>query len=45
VRGRRSGVETDIPIAVVAEYRDGLLWRYKDFGEARLALDAVGQLE
>jgi hypothetical protein len=42
VRGRGSGVETDIPIAIVAEYRDGLLWRYKDYGEARLALEAVG---
>jgi SnoaL-like domain len=45
VRGRGSGVETDIPIAIVAEYRDGLLWRYKDYGEARSALEAAGLRE
>jgi ketosteroid isomerase-like protein len=45
VRGRGSGVETDIPTAVVAEYRDGLLWRYKDHGQADLALEAVGLRE
>lgn len=42
VRGRGSGVETDIPSAAIAEYRDGLLWRFKDYGEARLALEAAG---
>ena len=45
VRGRGSGVETDMTIAIVAEYRDGLLWRFKDYGEARLALEAVGLRE
>jgi ketosteroid isomerase-like protein len=45
VRDRGSGVETDIPIGIVAEYRDGLLWHYKDYGEARLALEAVGLRE
>jgi ketosteroid isomerase-like protein len=45
VRGSGSGVETDIPTAVVAEYRDGLMWRYKDYGETRLALEAVGLRE
>jgi ketosteroid isomerase-like protein len=34
VRGRGSGVETDIPSAAIVEYRDGLLWRFKDYGEA-----------
>jgi ketosteroid isomerase-like protein len=45
VRGRGSGVETDIPTAGIAEYRDGLLWRWKDYGEARLALEAAGLRE
>ncbi len=45
VRGKGSGVETDIPTAAIAEYRDGLLWRYKDYGEAALALEAVGLRE
>lgn len=45
VRGRGSGVETDIPTAAIAESRDGLMWRYKDYGEARLALEAAGLAE
>lgn len=45
VRGRGSGVETDIPTAGIAEYRDGLLWRFKDYGEARRALEAAGLRE
>jgi ketosteroid isomerase-like protein len=42
MRGRESGVETDVPTAAVAEYRDGLLWRFKDYGDARSALEAAG---
>ena len=45
VRGRGSGVETNIPTAAIAEYRNGLLWRFKDYGEARLALEAAGLRE
>ena len=45
VRGRGSGVETNIPTAAIAEYRNGLLWRFKDYGEARLALEAAGLSE
>jgi ketosteroid isomerase-like protein len=41
VRGRARGVETDVPSAAIAEFRDGLMWRYKDYGEARLALEAA----
>ena len=40
-----SGVDTRIPTAAIAEYRDGLLWRYKDYGESRLALEAAGLRE
>jgi len=42
VRGRGGGVEIDVPTAAIAEYRDGLMWRYKDYGEARLAFEAAG---
>jgi ketosteroid isomerase-like protein len=42
VRGRGSGVEAPIPAAAIAEFRDGLLWRYHDFGDARRALAAAG---
>jgi ketosteroid isomerase-like protein len=43
MRGRSSGVESDIPTAAVVEFRsDGILVHYKDYGDARLALEAVG---
>ena len=42
MRARESGVETDVPSAAVVDYVDGLLWRYKDYGQARLALEAAG---
>lgn len=45
MRARGSGVETDVPTAAIVEYRDGLLWRYKDYGQARLALSAAGLRE
>ena len=41
VRGKGSGVETDVPTAAVAEFREGLLWRFKDYVEPRLALEAA----
>ena len=41
MRARGSGVETDVPSAAIAEYRDGLMWRYKDYGQARAALEAA----
>jgi hypothetical protein len=42
IRGRGSGVEMEIPMAFLAEFRDGMLVHYKDYGEARLALEAAG---
>jgi ketosteroid isomerase-like protein len=42
MRARGSGVEADVPSAAIVEYLDGLLWRYKDYGQARLALEAAG---
>jgi ketosteroid isomerase-like protein len=45
MRGRASRLESDIPTAAVVEFRDGVLVRYKDYGDARLALDAAGQSE
>jgi ketosteroid isomerase-like protein len=45
MRARGSGLEADVPSAAVAEYRDGLLWRYKDYGQAREALKAAGLRE
>lgn len=45
VRGRGGGVETDVPTAAVAEYRDELLWRFRDYRDAALALEAAGLSE
>ena len=45
VRGRGGGVEADIPTAAVAEYGDELLWRFRDYGDAALALEAAGLSE
>ena len=42
MRGRASGVETDIPTAAIIEFRDGVLVHYKDYGDRRLALEAAG---
>ncbi|HMD57854.1 MAG TPA: nuclear transport factor 2 family protein [Solirubrobacteraceae bacterium] len=45
IRGRGGGVETDIPVAGIATYRDRKLSRWDDFRERRLALKAVGLAE
>jgi ketosteroid isomerase-like protein len=42
IRGRESGIETDIPFAAVVRYRDGLMVEYKDYGDRAKALEAVG---
>ena len=42
MRAKVSGVEADVPTAVIAEFRDGLLWRFKDYGDPRSALRAAG---
>jgi ketosteroid isomerase-like protein len=42
LRGRGGGVETDIPAAGIATFRDGKLSRWEDFRERGLALDAAG---
>jgi hypothetical protein len=42
MRARESGVEIDVPTAAIAEYRDGLLWRFKDYGNAPAARRAAG---
>jgi hypothetical protein len=44
MRAKASGVEIDVPTAAIAEYRDGLLWRFKDYGNARDALAAATEL-
>jgi hypothetical protein len=40
--GKDSGIETEVPLAVVATYREGLLTRWKDYGDKAKALEAAG---
>jgi ketosteroid isomerase-like protein len=42
IRGRGSGVETDIPVAGIATFEQGKLTRWEDFRDRHLALEAVG---
>lgn len=42
IRGGGSGIETEIPVAAVTRYRDGLMVEYKDYGDRRKALEAAG---
>jgi ketosteroid isomerase-like protein len=42
IRGRGSGVETEVPTAVIATIRDGRMTRFKDYGEHSAALAAAG---
>jgi ketosteroid isomerase-like protein len=40
--GKGSGVETEVPYTVVAEYKDGLVTHFTDYGDRQKALDAAG---
>lgn len=42
VRGRGSGIETDVPAAIAATFRHGLITHLKDYGDHDQALEAVG---
>jgi limonene-1,2-epoxide hydrolase len=45
VRARGSGVEVDVPMGGVFEFRDGKIVRWEDFGSKEKALKAVGLKE
>jgi ketosteroid isomerase-like protein len=42
MRGRESGVETDVLSAAIVEFRDGRMLSYKDHAEWQLALQVAG---
>jgi limonene-1,2-epoxide hydrolase len=42
VRARGSGIEVDVPMGGVFEFRDGKIVRWEDFGSKDQALKAVG---
>jgi len=43
--GRESGVETELPLAIVADCRDGLVTDFTDYGDRADALEAAGLRE
>ena len=43
--GKGSGVETQMPFTVVAEFRNGLVTRFIDYGDREKALEAAGLSE
>ena len=42
LRGKTSGIETEVPVAVVASLRDGLITEFRDYGDKDQALEAAG---
>jgi ketosteroid isomerase-like protein len=42
IRGRGSGLDTEVPTAVIASFRDGRMTRFKDYGEHEAGLAAAG---
>lgn len=42
IRGRGSGVVTEAQMAIVAEFRDGRMTYYRDYGDRQAALEAAG---
>jgi ketosteroid isomerase-like protein len=42
VRARQSGIDTDLPVGGVFEFRDGKIVRWEDFGSKEMAIEAVG---
>jgi SnoaL-like protein len=44
-KGRSSRVETEVPVAILARYENGLLTHLKDYGDTRKALEAAGLSE
>ncbi len=45
VRASGSGVEMDVPVGGIFDFRDGTIVRWKDFGSKDKALEAVGLSE
>ena len=43
--GKGSGIESELPLAIVASFRDGLCSHLRDYGERAQALEAAGVLE
>jgi ketosteroid isomerase-like protein len=42
IRGRESGVDTEVPSAIVATFQDGRMTAFRDYGDRDAALSAAG---
>lgn len=42
IRGKGSGVETEVPSGIVVTFKDGVMVHFKDYADHRLALEAAG---
>jgi limonene-1,2-epoxide hydrolase len=42
VRARGSGIELDVPMGGVFEFRDGKIVRWEDFGSKEKGMEALG---
>jgi ketosteroid isomerase-like protein len=45
ITGRGSGIETEVPVAVVASFRNGLITQFRDYSDKGQALAAAGLSE
>jgi ketosteroid isomerase-like protein len=45
VTGRGSGIEAEVPVAIMASFRNGLITQFRDYGDKDQALEAAGLSE
>ena len=45
ITGRGSGIETEVPLAIVASFRNGLITQFRDYGDKDQAIEAAGLRE
>ena len=45
IRGRGSGVETEVPSTIVVKFREGLMVEFVDYADREKALEVVGLSE
>jgi len=43
--GKASGIQTEVPLAIVARFREGRMTHFKDYGDKAEALEAAGLSE
>lgn len=43
IRGKGSGIDTEVPVGGVFDFRDGKILRWQDYGSKQAALEAAGR--